>query len=311
MQVPETKSIVRTADDIQTFEEACEYVKRQQEVAGQALDTIKKKGKELIRARFEQGLGASKAVEMPREEHYGESVIKEMARQAHGMHFSTLYKAKQFAEHPRFRKSRARLEQWMTEKEEEKGRITWSYCRNWAAKQLPEKEEEAEESLEEQKDRLLKKAEQEERAADDLDQEADDLEEEVQRRNNPVPDAVHEARGVAERKRQVAEDLRRQVQRLKVEGSGRIESEKYLDHVRSYPCLVCGQQGVDAHHVETGGTGTKGSDLFTIPLCREHHNELHQYGPTYIQQEYGVYPWKGVSYLLAGVLTENALHDDS
>lgn len=308
MQVPETKSIVRTAADIQTFEEACDYVKLQQESAGKVLDTIRAKGKELILIRFEQGLAASKAVDMPREEHYGESVIKELARQA-GMHFSTLYKAKQFAEHPKFRKNPARLKAWMTEKEEEKGRLTWSYCRNWASKQLPEKKEEAEDTLEDQKEKLLKKAEQEERAAEELEQEATDLEEEVRRRNSKVPDEVHEARGIAARKKQVAEDIRRQAQLMEVEGPGRFESEKYLDHVRSYSCLVCGQEGVDPHHLETGGTGTKGNDLFTVPLCREHHRELHQHGVRHFQDAYDTDPWKGVAYLLAGVIIHDTLSE--
>ncbi|MEQ5350179.1 DUF968 domain-containing protein, partial [Proteus genomosp. 6] len=44
-------------------------------------------------------------------------------------------------------------------------------------------------------------------------------------------------------------------------------------------CCVCGQQADDPHHIighGMGGMGTKAHDLFTIPLCRTHHDELHR-----------------------------------
>ncbi|HCM61979.1 MAG TPA: cytoplasmic protein [Morganella sp. (in: Bacteria)] len=59
----------------------------------------------------------------------------------------------------------------------------------------------------------------------------------------------------------------------------RWESTKYLQWVKSQPCCVCSQQADDPHHIighGTGGTGTKTHDLFTIPLCRVHHDELHR-----------------------------------
>jgi hypothetical protein len=48
------------------------------------------------------------------------------------------------------------------------------------------------------------------------------------------------------------------------------------DHVRSVakrPCLICGRQPSDAHHL-----GRKVSDEFTVPLCRGHHREVHRCG---------------------------------
>lgn len=48
--------------------------------------------------------------------------------------------------------------------------------------------------------------------------------------------------------------------------------------VKTQPCCVCGQQADDPHHIighGMGGMGTKAHDLFTIPLCRQHHDELH------------------------------------
>ena len=56
------------------------------------------------------------------------------------------------------------------------------------------------------------------------------------------------------------------------------------DHVRSVakkPCLICGRQPSDPHHLrfaQSRGLGRKVSDEFTVPLCREHHRELHRSG---------------------------------
>ncbi|EET4665399.1 DUF968 domain-containing protein, partial [Escherichia coli] len=35
-----------------------------------------------------------------------------------------------------------------------------------------------------------------------------------------------------------------------------------------------------------GGMGTKSHDIFTLPLCREHHNELHA-DPLEFEKKYG------------------------
>ena len=53
------------------------------------------------------------------------------------------------------------------------------------------------------------------------------------------------------------------------------------DHVRSvakHPCLICGRQPADAHHLrfaQSRALGRKVSDEFTVPLCRGHHREVH------------------------------------
>ncbi|MBI6513291.1 DUF968 domain-containing protein, partial [Proteus sp. PR00174] len=59
----------------------------------------------------------------------------------------------------------------------------------------------------------------------------------------------------------------------------RWESHDWLQWVKTQPCCVCGQQADDPHHIighGMGGMGTKAHDLFTIPLCRIHHDELHR-----------------------------------
>ena len=56
------------------------------------------------------------------------------------------------------------------------------------------------------------------------------------------------------------------------------------DHVRSVakrPCLICGRQPSDAHHLrfaQSRALGRKVSDEFTVPLCRGHHREVHRCG---------------------------------
>ena len=56
------------------------------------------------------------------------------------------------------------------------------------------------------------------------------------------------------------------------------------DHVRSvakHPCLICGRQPSDAHHLrfaQSRALGRKVSDEFVVPLCRGHHREVHRCG---------------------------------
>jgi hypothetical protein len=59
----------------------------------------------------------------------------------------------------------------------------------------------------------------------------------------------------------------------------RIRNKHHLDFVASLPCLVCGRQPCDPHHlrfVQPRALGRKVSDEFTVPLCRIHHRELHR-----------------------------------
>lgn len=56
----------------------------------------------------------------------------------------------------------------------------------------------------------------------------------------------------------------------------------YKSYVRTLPCLICGQ-GSEPHHLLSVGMGRdrtkpKWEDYTVIPLCREHHQELHQIG---------------------------------
>ncbi len=61
----------------------------------------------------------------------------------------------------------------------------------------------------------------------------------------------------------------------------RIRDKEHLKFVATQPCLVCGRQPSDAHHLrfaQPRALGMKVSDEFTVPLCRTHHRNLHQTG---------------------------------
>jgi DNA recombination protein Rad52 len=59
----------------------------------------------------------------------------------------------------------------------------------------------------------------------------------------------------------------------------RLRDKAHLNFVASQPCLICGRQPSDPHHLrfaQPRGIGLKVSDEFTVPLCRGHHRQLHQ-----------------------------------
>ncbi|WP_036054042.1 ERF family protein [Bradyrhizobium sp. URHD0069] len=61
----------------------------------------------------------------------------------------------------------------------------------------------------------------------------------------------------------------------------RLRDRDHLKFVSTQPCLACGRNPSDAHHLKFAqqrALGRKVSDEFTVPLCRLHHRELHRYG---------------------------------
>jgi hypothetical protein len=59
----------------------------------------------------------------------------------------------------------------------------------------------------------------------------------------------------------------------------RHRNKEHLQFLRSQPCLVCGRQPSDPHHLrfaQPQALGRKVSDEFTVPLCRAHHREAHR-----------------------------------
>jgi len=61
----------------------------------------------------------------------------------------------------------------------------------------------------------------------------------------------------------------------------RLRDKAHLKFVAFQPCLICGRQPSDPHHLrfaQPRALGMKVSDEFTVPLCRGHHRQLHQAG---------------------------------
>ena len=59
----------------------------------------------------------------------------------------------------------------------------------------------------------------------------------------------------------------------------RLRDKHHRQFVSAQPCLVCGRQPSDAHHLrftQPRALGLKVSDEFTVPLCRMHHREVHR-----------------------------------
>jgi len=61
----------------------------------------------------------------------------------------------------------------------------------------------------------------------------------------------------------------------------RVRDRAHTKFVARQPCLVCGREPADAHHLrfaQNRALGRKVSDEFTVPLCRVHHREVHSCG---------------------------------
>jgi hypothetical protein len=61
----------------------------------------------------------------------------------------------------------------------------------------------------------------------------------------------------------------------------RYRDRAHLKLVASQPCLRCGRQPSEPHHLrfmQPRALGRKVSDEFAVPLCRTHHREVHRHG---------------------------------
>ena len=61
----------------------------------------------------------------------------------------------------------------------------------------------------------------------------------------------------------------------------RRRNKAHLAFVGAQACLVCQRSPCDAHHLKFAqprSLGRKVSDEFTVPLCRDHHLDLHRHG---------------------------------
>ncbi len=61
----------------------------------------------------------------------------------------------------------------------------------------------------------------------------------------------------------------------------RLRDKEHCKFVATQPCVVCGRTPSEAHHLrfaQPRALGRKVSDEYTVPVCRLHHRELHDYG---------------------------------
>jgi hypothetical protein len=59
----------------------------------------------------------------------------------------------------------------------------------------------------------------------------------------------------------------------------RLRDKVHVKYVSKRPCLICGRQPSDPHHLrfaQQRAVGRKVSDEFIVPLCRTHHREVHR-----------------------------------
>ncbi len=72
------------------------------------------------------------------------------------------------------------------------------------------------------------------------------------------------------------------VRRRRVAGKTiRLRDKEHCKFVATQPCVVCGRTPTEAHHIrfaQPRALGRKVSDEYTVPVCRLHHRELHDYG---------------------------------
>lgn len=85
----------------------------------------------------------------------------------------------------------------------------------------------------------------------------------------------------------------------------RWRSRAYLDWVKAQPCVVCGCSADDPHHAKgignLSGSALTAPDSMAMPVCREHHDEIHQ-DPTLWPEQ-----WRWVALTLSKALDEGVL----
>ncbi len=93
----------------------------------------------------------------------------------------------------------------------------------------------------------------------------------------------------------------------------RYQNKKYLDWVRTQPCVICGHEGHDgnqviAHHaisipgLQIGGVGTKAHDTLAMPMHVLCHRRFHDHFPDF-KQDQPIWLMKFLQTALTNLLT--------
>ena len=92
------------------------------------------------------------------------------------------------------------------------------------------------------------------------------------------------------------EDAKELRENMRIPKAKPVDDPEYREYVRSLVCYVCAHgKPVEPHHMETGGTGMKGSDYSCVPLCTRHHREAHDVGKETFEEQYKLSLWRGVA----------------
>jgi hypothetical protein len=98
-------------------------------------------------------------------------------------------------------------------------------------------------------------------------------------RDTPVPQVLSQSELTAEAPALPATQLLDFEHYAVIPKTRRLRDKLHREFVAAQPCVVCGRQPSDAHHLrftQPMALGRKVSDEFTVPLCRMHHREIHR-----------------------------------
>jgi hypothetical protein len=269
--------------DFDSFEDAVDQIKQYRQNELDLLNRIGERKKDRALARFWVG---EIVAYLQSQAEYGDDIMGQVTDQV-GVSKSYLRESRQFYDAHDGSEQACRA--WMDQVEKERGQVHWSYCRNWARKQLSGDDWEEDNQKVESETRRL------ERRAERLEQDARETEEQVIQ-SNADEEKKAEALGAAARARQVVEETRRRAGELQLDDYERVESDRWREMVTTVDCFACGRAGsredMNPHHLERSGHATKGPDTETIALCTDCHRKLHGMPEEDFWKSVGVNPWK-------------------
>ena len=71
----------------------------------------------------------------------------------------------------------------------------------------------------------------------------------------------------------------------------RIVNKQLLQELAKQRCLVCRRTPCDPHHVKSKKSGGDDVRQNLMPLCREHHTEIHKIGLSTFSEKYKLGKW--------------------
>ena len=269
--------------DYESFEDAVEHIKNLREDELGFLQEIGRRKRDRAMTRF--WVGEVVAL-LQSEAEYGDNIMGRITDQV-GVSESYLRESRLFYDAHDGSEQACRA--WMDQVEKDRGQVHWSYCRNWARKQL------SGEDFDEDTQKVQEETKRLERRAERLEADARETEEQVMQ-SNADEEAKAEALGAAAKAREVAHDTRRRAEELSLDDYERVESEKWRKMVAQTECFACGRVGsrddMIPHHLERAGQGTKGPDTETVGLCSDCHTKLHDMDESDFWAEVGINPWR-------------------